>query len=188
MVGAVLTPEWRLFREPRICDCEQHGFIGLTKGYVTIFDPEDLPRLAERLWSANVQGRSIYARAAQRRPEGGWRQVKMHRYIVQTDAPYIDHVNGDTLDNRKTNLRPCTPSQSAKNVRKKSATAPYKGVFFIKGKHRATIVANGRTYRLGGFHSAEDAARAYDEAALRLHGEFARTNEMLGLLPAQEPS
>ena len=93
----------------------------------------------------------------------------------------IDHKNGDTHDNRICNLRNCTRFQNIRNQGAKSTNrSGYKGVWSeeYKGRerYRAKICHNGVVTYLGQFLSAEDAAKAYDQAAIKLHGEFANLN------------
>jgi hypothetical protein len=94
----------------------------------------------------------------------------------------VDHWNRDTLDDRRSNLRICLRGQNNTNSRKRSRPAGtssrFKGVSWRKQKGRwvAKIRKNDSHYFLGYFDSEEDAARAYDAAARRIFGEFARTN------------
>jgi hypothetical protein len=99
---------------------------------------------------------------------------------------FVDHVSGNTRDNRRSNLRLCMPSENIKN-RKLNANnrTGYKGVSFHSrlNKFRADIRSGaGKTIYLGCYHTALEAAAAYDRAALLLHGDFARTNHDLGLM------
>jgi hypothetical protein len=94
-------------------------------------------------------------------------------------ADFIDHINGDPGDNRITNLRACCHAQNLKNVRRnRKNSSGFKGVYSRTGGRTwySQIVSDGRRRHLGSFPSKEKAAAAYDEAARRLHGEFARTN------------
>jgi hypothetical protein len=92
----------------------------------------------------------------------------------------VDHKNGDGLDNRRSNLRPATHSQNMHNRRKtKSKTwSRFIGVSFDKrcGRWIADICTQRKKMRLGWFDNEEDAARTYDAAAKKYHGEFARLN------------
>ena len=109
-----------------------------------------------------------------------YKTVLMHRVIM--DAPKgmdVDHINGNGLDNRKENLRICTRSQNLHNSKKPSTnTSGYKGVIWNKQcrKWQAKIHTSGKTRHLGLFVGILDAARAYDEAAVTDHREFARGN------------
>ena len=106
----------------------------------------------------------------------------MHRFLMDLGpGELVDHVNGNGLDNRRANLRRCTVTQNNQNRRGKAGRGLYKGVYpTLNGTWHARIKANGVRYLLGTFSSPEEAARQYDRAAMRLHGEFARLN-----LPAE---
>lgn len=169
--------------------------IALTKGYSCQVDDDAPPEVFLLRWKALVTGGKVYA---VRNVYGGinvhthrkiWRACLMHRLI--TDAPIgsvVDHINGNTLDNRNANLRVGSQSDNLANIRVSRGTSKFKGVYFNKEKSlwQASIgfrSADGAsTVRyLGRFSSEEDAARAYDAAALTLRGLFAATNEHLGL-------
>jgi len=102
----------------------------------------------------------------------------MHRLILNAPPDLkVDHINGNGLDNRKENLRLATTPQNVRNARLSLRNSSgFKGVKRKRQKWQASIVFNGKTIRLGVFDAREDAARAYDIAALLLHGEFARVN------------
>ncbi len=118
-------------------------------------------------WDEKMQ--SFYAKR-----RGG---IRMHRQILglkRGDPNQGDHRNGDTLDNRRSNLRICTQSQNKKNARKRrDNTSGVKGVDFHAGKWRVRINENGQSVYVGKYNSKEDARNAYRTAATRLHGEFA---------------
>jgi hypothetical protein len=109
----------------------------------------------------------------------------MHRLILQVaEGQVIDHVNGDGLDNRKSNLRACSHRENMRNRNKwLEYSSPFKGVFFGEEDllWRCEIKADGERLRLGRFASEHAAARQYDRAARLMFGRFARTNEALGL-------
>ena len=111
---------------------------------------------------------------------GKRKTVLMHREILQAErGKQIDHINHDTLDNRCSNIRICTPSNNQCNRGKqKNNTSGYKGVFSNGNgnKWRARIKINGKMKVLGSYSSPEEAARAYDRAAIILHGDFAYQN------------
>ena len=105
----------------------------------------------------------------------------LHRFL--TKAPpgmCVDHINGDTLDNRLCNLRVCSHQGNMRNSRKqKNNTSGYVGVvryFFNNSKFVAQITLDDRKIHLGIFDTAEEAARAYNTAAKKYFGEFARLN------------
>ncbi len=109
----------------------------------------------------------------------GGRRTSQGLHTFLTGWSYVDHINGDGLDNRRRNLRPVTAQQNAANMRLRGSNrSGYKGVSFRDdtSKWRAYIRADGRHCSLGSFPTAEEAARAYDAAALSMWGEYARLN------------
>lgn len=91
----------------------------------------------------------------------------------------IDHKNGDTIDNRRANLRAATVADNARNTGLRSDNSSgFKGVIWHSqiGRWRAQLIMHGKKVSLGCYSSADDAARAWDEGARRYHGEFARLN------------
>jgi hypothetical protein len=117
--------------------------------------------------------------------------VRMHRKIMRLLDPHIevDHINGDGLDNRRENLRPCTRTQNNTNRgMRKTNRSGFKGVIFDPdtGKWRVILKANKRKYDAGRFSNLVDAAIAYDALAIKYHGEFAKTNRKLGLMEGVE--
>lgn len=156
--------------------------IPLTRGLVAIVDDEDYPRLAQHKWSSSHVRSRTYAL---REVRDGQR-LYMHREIARPGiGRQVDHVNGDGLDNRRANLRLASGSQNRANtVRRSHNTSGFKGVSRQKGdrRWRAQITVGGHNLYLGDFAGPREAARAYDQAALKFFGEFARTNAMMGLL------
>jgi hypothetical protein len=148
--------------------------IPLTQGKQVMVDDEDYESLIRWKW--------CYANATAVRglgPRGKQRLIYMHRQIM--DPPeelYIDHINGDRLDNRRSNLRICTHAENQRNRKATVGSSKYKGVGFFKRdrKWAARIRFNSKLIHLGYFDNEIDAAKAHDKAARELHGEFARTN------------
>ena len=108
--------------------------------------------------------------------------IKLHRFIMKADkSQIVDHINGDILDNRRSNLRFCTVAQNNYNRKVgKQSSSGIKGVFFDSryGKYMAYIGGHKTRKYLGTFDDPLDAARAYNDAALLAYGEFARLNEV----------
>lgn len=150
--------------------------IKLTKGCVVIVDDADFEWLNRWSWYAQFNGRG--KAYAQRDPDSG--RVMMHRLIMNAPSHLqVDHMNGDSLDNRRVNLRLCTSVQNAYNRPKTAKRSAFKGVSrnnVATGGYRAEIAANRQRFLLGTFPTAEAAARAYDAKARELHGAFARLN------------
>lgn len=159
--------------------------IQLTQGYVAMVDDEDFERVAKHMWHANARPRAdgsmlVYAQRNVPRAAGGRTTQQLHKFLIDTKCGMqIDHVNRDPLDNRRKNLRVCKPSDNQHNQRpQRGRSSPYKGVYWSKEsrKWRAVITLDGKQKLLGSFTLEIDAARAYDSAALRFYGEFARIN------------
>jgi hypothetical protein len=99
---------------------------------------------------------------------------------------HVDHVNGWPCDNRRHNLRKCTPTENARNIgRPITNTSGYKGVSWRQNMARwvAMIWANGKQRLIGFYLTKEEAALAYNEIAGQLHGKFARLNEVRSIPP-----
>jgi hypothetical protein len=150
------------------------------KGRVALVDDEDFETVSAVLWQALAVPSGIrYAIRRSTRPGEPW--LYMHRLILGLaagSADEVDHVNGDGLDNRRSNLRVATHAQNQYNQKPRGGTSAFKGVAFDRqtGRWRAKIVLRGRTIHLGRFEDERDAAAAYDVAARDLFGRFARTN------------
>jgi hypothetical protein len=153
--------------------------IPLTQGKVALVDDEDA-HLAEFKWHACRIKRNWYAYRNVRLPSGRGTTQKMHRVILDPGhGRQVDHVNGDGLDNRRANLRPATNAENTRCGRMRSSnTSGYRGVVWAKwaGRWRAQITVDGRLISLGYFADPVDAARAYDAAAVKHFGAFARPN------------
>ena len=91
-----------------------------------------------------------------------------------------DHINRNGLDNRKVNLRKCTSAENNCNVEKRTSGSKYKGVYWYNERKmfRANINVNKKYIFLGYYNTELDAAIAYNNAALKYHGEFACLNKL----------
>lgn len=149
--------------------------IPLSQGKVALIDDEDFERISKYKWYARKTGYVYYA---VRKIDN--QAFYMHREILGvTDRKIdVDHCNGDGLDNRRENLREATRSQNIWNTgKRKHNRSGYKGVYLHDcGKYAADINMNRKTYHLGLFETAEQAARAYDEESKKLRGAFAYLN------------
>lgn len=156
--------------------------IPLTKGQVALVDDDDFEYLSEFKWFASycTRGNRFYAWRGYSL-NGNRIQVAMHRVILGiTDKNVIsDHINHNTLDNRKDNLRIATHAQNMANrTAKKNGSSKFLGVYKLKGKETWVAQIHKKEHRkkLGYFKNEEEAARAYDNAAVKLYGEFANVN------------
>jgi hypothetical protein len=154
--------------------------IRLTRGLWAIVDPIWYERLKEYKWHAKGGHGECYAARGYRR--GGRTAVEwMHKVILRVPRGFVvDHINGNTLDNRRANLRIATLAQNAMNSsrRGKAGSSKYKGVSWDgrAKKWRAMIHVHGRPMYLGGFDDEVEAAKAYDGAARIYQREFAVLN------------
>jgi hypothetical protein len=151
--------------------------VQLSKGFVAIVDDEDFDELNKRKWYAGKCGNKIYARA-DIGPAASRSRLFMHRIILDvTDKKLkVDHVNGNTLDNQKSNLRLASQKENIRNRNgtRIGNTSGYRGVWFhkINSKWIAEITVDNKKISLGSFSDKEDAARAFDKAAKLYFGEF----------------
>ena len=160
--------------------------INLTQGKVALVDDEDFEYLNQWKWYACRSGDSLFYALRWVLSNNKRTRLWMHRLLNNTPADIeTDHINGNGLDNRKENLRNSSRSQNVMNTEKrKDNKSGYKGVIINISHHknkmykyiRAQININQKQVSLGNFKTLEDAAKAYNEAALKYHGEFAKLN------------
>lgn len=144
-------------------------------GGVALVDEDLVEELGSMLWSVNRAGYAVDGRG-----------ISMHRYVNKTPKGSLtDHINRVTLDNRRCNLRTVTAQQNAWNTKRRKprtghCKSQYKCVFFDPGDHanpwRSKITISGKLTYLGRFLTEMEAARAYDETAKSIFGEFACLN------------
>ena len=142
------------------------------KGDSFIFDRQDLPLIEGHRFFVNPGGR-----VAMKSDSG---DVQLTQILLHPgENEYVDHIDGDPTNNRRSNLRVARPYENAWNAALKSSNSSgYKGVYFHKasGKYQVSIRVNGQRIFIGYFDNPEDGARAYDKAARFFHGEFACVN------------
>lgn len=151
--------------------------IFLSNRGVAFVDRQDYPRVSPYRWFLQRSGTKAYA-YARLAPGQHNRPVSMHRFLMKaTPGTLVDHANGDGLDNRRSaNLRFATFRQNSQN-RAKHPRSSFKGVARLKsGLWRSTITVDGKKILLGDFDTAHQAAYAYDLAAPKHFGQFARLN------------
>lgn len=155
--------------------------IPLQNGLEAIVDDEDYERVAQLTWHAQEGRSTFYAVTNMPRDGGGYVTVGMHAIINDTPAGFLtDHRDTNGLNNRRSNLRTATHVENGRNrLPNRCGTSPRKGVYWDKQKRRwrSSIRVNGRLRHVGLFQTEDAAAAAYDQAARRHFGEFARTNE-----------
>lgn len=160
-------------------DPDNIDFIPLTQGMYAIVDMVDSERVNKYEWHAHRQRNITYA-MGQTKIAGRWIHINMGRFILGVKGGIIDHINGDGLDNRRENLRVCSCAQNAQNKMKgttRTFSSKYKGVtIHKKGRWQSGIYVNKKHVFLGLFVSEKDAALAYDVAAKKYFGEYARPN------------
>lgn len=161
--------------------------IPLTRGKVALVDDQDFERVNQYSWRYIETGkmRKPYAVCHRIKTEtrfGTLRSMLLHSFILDAKVgEYVDHKDGNGLNNTRDNLRVCTQSQNLANSFKSKTgkrTSQFKGVRLRKDNHKysAQIVVNDKYIHLGFFTDEIIAAKAYDEAAFNNFGEFARLN------------
>lgn len=155
----------------------------ITNGKVMIDD--EFGWLANFKWHVTKGGYAVHH--VNKQDTQFWNQpvktaIYMHRVITglkRGDKRVADHVNHNKLDNRRNNLRICSQAENLRNQRTKKR---YKGVFLLTGKRKkkwqSIIIFNNERHYLGNFATEQEAAMAYNAAAVELFGEYAYLNEI----------
>ncbi len=150
--------------------------IPLSRGMVAIVDASDYVMLSKSKWFVNGDK---WPYAMRHKPGTFHRQILMHRLVVGAkDGDIVDHINGNSLDNRKCNLRICTNAQNIANGKSRGGTSKFKGVHLTKSRKpwRASIMQARKKYNLGNYMTEAEAAKAYDRSARERFGQYARLN------------
>lgn len=153
--------------------------IPLTQGFNALVDDADIEELSKYKWFSRYGGRKEKVCYAIRHiPGTKCGQLTMQNHLMKPPFGFkVDHRNGDTLDYRRDNLRICTEGQNSFNKRGRGGASKFKGVWRRpEGAWSAEIRVNKQRFKLGSFQDEEEAAHAYDKAAIQHHGEFARLN------------
>lgn len=163
-------------------------WIALTKSKFALIDEEDFERVSQHAWCA-AEGKSTWYAKSYFEQNGKRRSVKLHQFILSPKpGVLVDHRDQNGLNCRKENLRFATESKNRMNTMKKSGQTKYKGVALLaNGRFKAAIGYNCHYKYLGSFIIAEEAARAYDAEARKVHGVHGRYNfPEPGELPARQ--
>mgnify|MGYP002412235372 FL=1 len=168
--------------------CDDIGYLSLTKGDAAYVDAADLPLVAGFNWHIFSKKNTSYAMVALRATDGSWRKLLLHRLLMVPEAGLVvDHIDGNGLDNRRSNLRTCSNAENSRNRRKAKGgtSSSFKGVARFRNGWQAQIIVDGKNLYLGRYQDEHEAALAYDAAAVEHFGEYALTNAGLGLLAVQ---
>lgn len=155
--------------------------VPLTHGFFATIDAEDVYLIEGITWQASKRRSNVaYAMCSGRYPDGTSTNILMHRYILGVhgcEGWETDHIDRNSLNNSRENLRWATRSQNNYNQRTKcNSQTGYKGVKFRPAKYVAYAHHKGKKIYGGEFDDIVDAARAHDRLVIKLHGEFAFLN------------
>lgn len=161
----------RNFRPP-VEQPEAHKIIRLTKDAVALVSNFDFMTLSLGRWHLSNKGYAITTK---------WlngKRAYMHRVIMNAPKGLeVDHINGNPLDNRRENLRLCSHSQNG--AHKAHPRRGFRGVYQVSSRRwQARIKHHGKMIHLGSFTNPVEAARRWNQEAIKLHGAFATLNEV----------
>lgn len=156
--------------------------IELTQGFITTVEERDYERLNQHKWGVFRGDNTNYAIRSMPKKDGKKKVEYMHREILAiklgrklTKKEMTDHINKDGLDNRRRNLRVCSPRESTVHTGShKGSSSQYKGVCWSKKREKWEVKMQyrGKQKFLGYFNDEKEAARAYDKIARKLHRRF----------------
>lgn len=153
------------------------------KNLVALVDDEDYAEVAKYSWVAarRSDGRpqyTWYAIRTIRKEDGRYSTQSLHRFLMRNPSGIVDHIDGNGLNNTRSNLRVVTHAQSLANKHHTRAKSGYLGVYWsaARGQWRVNPMINGKKIQVGYFDNVEDAARARDEYMTSVHGEYASMN------------
>lgn len=155
----------------------------LSRGLFALVDAADYPAVGAFKWSALKRKDGRFVAVRNEYVDGRHRMLLLHRWLLGVTDPRVkvDHANGDTLDDRRSNLRRATTQENNRNVRKARGASRFKGVSRNGRDWQAYIGLDGKPTYLGTYATEEEAGAVYDAAARRHFGDFAATNADLGI-------
>lgn len=159
-------------------DCDTMKLLPLTKGFSVMVDDEDYDFLNQWKWTYQ----SGYACRNATNPDKTRKPIKMHRLLMNPpDTMEVDHIDGNGINNQKSNLRICSHAENCKNQKVRYSTKTgFKGVDFHtkSNKYRVRITRHYKVHHVGFFSDLQAAVKAYNEASVWLHRDFARPNSL----------
>lgn len=171
-------PKRRAVATTNECNSEVRR-IPVGKGLFALVDAADYEKVSKYRWYASVHGPNIYALAYV-----NGRAVTMHRLLMKPRKGYVvDHIDGNGLNNRRCNLRVCTPTQNLANKAPRGGSSHFVGVYRRRDKWIAHVTRRGKCHYVGLFDDEIEAAKARDRKAYELHGEYAYLNFLEDLAP-----
>ena len=152
----------------------------LTQNKCVIIDSKDYDKVKGKRWYTQKTLNTMYAYSDGRDKNGNGSMISMHRVLLGANSrELVDHIDGNGLNNVQKNIRQCSHFQNQCNRRKsKNCTSKHKGVRLCSGRVKAAIQYKRRNIHLGYFKNEQDAAMAYNVAAIKYFGEFACVNKI----------
>jgi hypothetical protein len=161
------------------------AYVPLTRGQFALIDRDDVERVGKFNWCADFSENTHTFYVRTHAEIDGRKSTRLHRFLSVESYLSIDHANGNSLDNRKSNLRTANHNQQMQNRHVlKTSKSGIKGAYWFPRDKRfySYIVHDGNKTWLGSFLTAEEAGTAYAQAAKRIHKEFASIRGRVGVL------